>query len=354
MPIGLNRGRTVTLSDFINGKTSVTPPLRVPVVDLFCGAGGFSCGAALAGHTVRLAVDSDDTALEWHKKNHPQADHYAYSLPDDRLLAQLPAPDTMWHFHGSPPCQLLSQAAGGGQRKDRWDEGLANIRFYINLVLERRPASWTMEQVPNDVVLGLLEAYRARHPEVVDYTVVNMQHFGVPQARKRVIAGSPWIVKRILDLRDPMQAPRVIDFCHGRPKGAVGLKGTSTSQGSKKNPLRKKAFHRPSRLIPRERRVKKSGVCGPAPTVTALSTLRWTDDQLDTIRMLSVREEAQLQTFPDSYKFPDRGKEGHRMVGNSIPPMFVERLLFNYRLPASHPAVGNPAVFPPPAPASVC
>eukprot|EP00966_Prymnesium_polylepis_P232684 5381564-Prymnesium_polylepis.1 len=70
------------------------------VVDLFCGIGGFSEGARQAGHTVILAIDADEQALQTHKVNHPDCETVLTTLPDG--LPPLPRDA---HWHASPPCQ---------------------------------------------------------------------------------------------------------------------------------------------------------------------------------------------------------------------------------------------------------
>ena len=73
----------------------------VEVYDLFCGAGGFSTGAALAGCRIAFACDSDPVALSTHIINHPGAEHLQCTLPRDDL--PLPTDGRRWHLHGSPP-----------------------------------------------------------------------------------------------------------------------------------------------------------------------------------------------------------------------------------------------------------
>ena len=71
-------------------------------VDLFCGIGGASQGAAQAGLRVVLAVDVDKFMLGVHELNHPDATHIVAELPPEQPL---PLPKAgKWHLHGSPPC----------------------------------------------------------------------------------------------------------------------------------------------------------------------------------------------------------------------------------------------------------
>ena len=47
-------------------------PPNTNVVDLFCGIGGFSCGAKHAGHNVVMAVDSSSDLLKCRAANNPE------------------------------------------------------------------------------------------------------------------------------------------------------------------------------------------------------------------------------------------------------------------------------------------
>ena len=155
--------RQVTLQSLFAGTATSSRARVVDVYDLYCCAGGYSTGAVQAGHTVKLAVDCWEEALECHAANHPDTEHLLLSLGDDThdtLLEKLPPPGTdaaPWHLHGSPPCQLLSKAWGQGVRSDRYDEAMANVKYYLRVVRETKPNGWTMEQVPNPVLITYFE-----------------------------------------------------------------------------------------------------------------------------------------------------------------------------------------------------
>ncbi|KAG5188631.1 S-adenosyl-L-methionine-dependent methyltransferase, partial [Tribonema minus] len=117
------------------------------LVDLFCGIGGFSEGARLAGAEVALAVDSWRAALDVHASRHPDAEHWCEELGGDvaefarRVRAAVPVGCRL-HLHGSPPCQQLSSLNPGGDR----EEGARLVTWYLDVVDALRPDSWTMEQ----------------------------------------------------------------------------------------------------------------------------------------------------------------------------------------------------------------
>lgn len=324
--------RTATIEEAFGTPTSMGPPTTVPVIDLYCGVGGFSTGAEQAGHAVVVAVDSWPAALTWHAANHPRCAHYGYRLPDPRLLERLPAPDTRWHLHGSPPCTLLSKVDVSIGFTTRNDEGLRNVRDYLDVARAARPASFSMEQVANQKVLKLLDEYKARHPLWLDYVVVKMHEYGVPQTRIRVIAGSPWLVDKLHTARCRTPLVRARDVCSEMPRMAAGLKSQSTSKGNRWQ-QQTPAFQTPIKKIARENLAKKGGLSVAAPTVLCTNRLAWLDSTGHTIRMLTLREHANLQTFPSTFRFPDDGSLAQRLCGNSVPPQFAKLLLSDYRLP---------------------
>lgn len=346
--------RTATLKETLSRVAAFGPATAVPVVDLYAGIGGFSEGAALAGHEVRVAVDCDGEAMQWHEANHPRAQHYTYSMPDPRLLDRLPPPKSRYHLHGSPPCTFLSQACRiDHAERDR--RGVKHVRHYLELARQLDPASFSLEQVNNWAVIDVLAEFAARFPGWLDYEVVRMEQYAVPQSRTRVIAGSPWLIERLRSARNVFAAPRARDACATVPSGAVGLKGSATNRSrrwAQREPSQLlPAFQKRNRPLPMARRQKRGGLAAPAPTVLACGSLQWTREGGHTLRSLTLREHADFQTFPRGYLFPDDRKLAQRLCGNAVPPMFAKLLMSGYRLPVERDGFQEP-VFParPPSP----
>ena len=44
------------------------------------------------------------------------------------------------------------------------------------------------------------------------------------------------------------------------------------------------------------------------------------------LRRMTVRECARVQSFPDWYRFPGSDRDGYRVIGNSVPPLYAKRL----------------------------
>jgi DNA (cytosine-5)-methyltransferase 1 len=140
--------------------------VSLTVIDLFCGAGGFSQGLKEAGHEIILAIDSDETAVESHELNHPHSEHW---LEDVRDLNRLPHADAVV---GSPPCREFSR----GNPLRTLDLSLS--MEFLRLALSARPKCFLMENVPS---AGKLLPLKGR--------VIDSADFGVPQHRHRWFGG---------------------------------------------------------------------------------------------------------------------------------------------------------------------
>ena len=303
----------------------------IDVVDLFCGVGGFSEGARQAGHRVVLAVDGNKNALDAHKLNHPSAVHELAILPAENLVQLLPSAGAKWHLHGSPPCTKLSRAGGTNRSAADRADGLFLVKWFLDLVAEVGCTTWSMEQVAQEDVLEELAARKKAAPNIYAYHVVNMAHFGVPQERKRVIAGSPALVSRMQGRADPLRDPRVMDVIPDHPALAVGIKGRRATLGREWYKKHAKAFQTPINKIPMELRMKRGGLSRPAPTVLASSPHRWVDATGKTIVTLSIKEHAALQSFPPEYQFSRLSKHALTEIGNAIPPRMAFELMTEWR-----------------------
>lgn len=158
------------------------------VLDLFCGAGGASCGIDMAEFDVVAAVDTDTDALDIHAANLPgYTIRHDLSDVDPSILperAQSPA-----YVHGSPPCKGFSTA---NDDRDADDPRNSLVFDFVEWVGELQPAVVTMENVTGmtnitdhfmDRVCGAFREVGYR----VKWRVLNAADYGVPQTRKRVI-----------------------------------------------------------------------------------------------------------------------------------------------------------------------
>lgn len=293
---------------------------RPKFVDLFCGIGGASTGAMNAGYQVVLAVDSWQKALGVHKRNHPHTKHLCLKLPPTEPLT-LPGADTIWHLHGSPPCTLLSQAANRTRTEEEREEGAELVKWFLDFALTSEATTWSMEQVPARHVTDLLNEYCHRDAPFfskIDWDIFDFADYGVPQHRRRILAGSPHLIgkmrkarKRHASVSSFITKPR---GTHIRNNVAYGKQPKQGASGQRKH-------------------YTNDDCCRPISeasyTVCASQPLFWATPGTDTkLEWLTPEEGLRLQAFPKGYQLGYLSNSATQCgVGNALPPPVITQLL---------------------------
>lgn len=165
---------------------------RPVVIDVYSGVGGLSLGAARAGFRVAAAVDIDLISLETHAKNFPHTAHLhrtVRTLEGDELLsfAKLRR-GQLDGLMGGPPCQGFS-VIGHKRSIDRRNDLFAH---FFRLVAETRPKFYLAENVPN-ILADNYSRVRNRALQsvessyiVLDPIAVTASDYGAPTKRTRV------------------------------------------------------------------------------------------------------------------------------------------------------------------------
>jgi|SaaInlV_125m_DNA_1040241.scaffolds.fasta_scaffold04818_3 site-specific DNA-cytosine methylase len=301
---------------------------RMPVVDLFSGIGGWSEGARQAGHRVVLAVDCSERLLRIHAKNHPECRHLCLELgpaTEEQLVQQLRrvVPEgRAWHLHASPPCTAISTIRSATRTRDV-HEGMRLVLWYVALVLRLRPTTWSMEEVGTGMLDGILVMAQHMHPDVVAFASdVHFESYGVPQSRKRTLAGTPRLVERFLT--DPTlraDAP-VLSAVLAPPEGAVLVKGAA---GKCVDPSRTVVHSDGSQTNNTPLRLMKS-VDALCYTCLAGNPHYWCRSDFTTIRRFNTREQATLQCFPKEYRFGSVG-DSIAGIGNAVPCLVARKFM---------------------------
>lgn len=293
------------------------------MVDLFCGVGGASTGAVAAGYEVVLAVDSWEEGLAAHALNHPCARHLCVELPPAEPLP-LPSKEECWHLHGSPPCTKLSIANQERVLEAR-DEAVRLVRWYVDFALASTATTWSMEQVAVPAVLELLQEYKAArspHRSRVDFEVFDFFHHGVPQHRRRLIAGSPELLAR---LRRAPRVHRCVNDVISEPRGTHVRNYVTWNTWKPPEIVDGKRVYEYVYRGPDE---CCKPVTGPSHVILAGIPLRWaTPGTGGGFKLFTPEEAAAVQCFPAGYKLPSHPRLGMRAVGNAIPPVVMTRLL---------------------------
>ena len=299
----------------MEGERAVHEPMPAALVDLFCGMGGASCGAALAGVPVLLAVDANEEALRTHAANHPNCQHQLADLPCE---LDLPRGPYSLHVHASPPCQKFSSVNVRNVTEKDQAESLSLIEWSVRFAREHA-TTWSLEQVSSPHVRSLLTSLG------VPFVVVDAADFGVPQHRKRIVAGSDCVVE---GMRDKAEKFRQSGRPYATPATSLPhCEGTHLRNGNTNAYLRgADGTHKLTRITISCSRFHRP-VTEPAYTVTASSPVRWWSEEWGGCKSVSVSDLALLQSFPPTYLIHPVKRHANREVGNALPPLVAKAIL---------------------------
>lgn len=336
-------------------------------LDLFCGAGGLTLGFERGGFRCVGAADWDNAALETHGRNLSSPIHC--SDLSHTLVSDLPAADVIV---GGPPCQGFS-SAGMRQAEDARNDLVAQ---FAHLISELKPVAFLFENVEGFLtaseghyVFALLRPLIARG-YWVQVRKINAANYGVPQHRKRVIVigGLGWcptfppathsafgapgagLAGRSLPQTPTLaQAlsglPAAVQIQPGSPQGHYyrPLQGVDMARASALRPgqsmrdlppalqhgsFARRACRRVQDGTPTERRggaptgVRRLRECEPSKAITGGARAEFLHPQEH--RMLTLRECARLQTFPDDFTFCGTASQQSQLVGNAVPPLLAQ------------------------------
>lgn len=325
---------------------------QIEAVDLFCGAGGLTCGLRAAGVAVKVGVDADPACAYPYEVN-----NQARFLCEDVAKVSGSQVNSFFSGHsvrllaGCAPCQTFSSYNRKASEADnRW----WLLLQFSRLIRETRPELVTMENVPGlerqnvfRTFVSDLQAmgYRVQHQ------VVACEKYGVPQARRRLVLLASLLGNIRLLSPEEFGAKLVtvreaIGTLPAIKAGGKATQGDILHQSADLSPLnlrRIRASHPggswrdwPNDLVCRchkkEAGSTYSSVYGrmtwdqPSPTITtqfySYGSGRFGHPEQD--RALSLREGAILQGFPKSYRFVRNKDEVNkkiigRLIGNAVP-----------------------------------
>jgi DNA (cytosine-5)-methyltransferase 1 len=319
-------------------------------IDIFSGVGGLSEGMHQAEFKTKLAFEIDEIASKAYRLNHPDT---AVITKDIRKvsIAEIKRKLKGKKIHllaGCPPCQGFSSIRRLNRVEPVADDRNNLIMEYVRFVKALKPYTIMMENVPGLVHYSLfkeaLEILKEAGYIWIDYKVVNVKNYGVPQSRRRLVLvgsrlGEIKVAKPVeekktvrqvigkLPLPENSKDPIHKIFPVHTPEVQKRIELTPKNGGSRKD-------------LPKEYLLK----CHQAENVgfnDVYGRLRW-DDFSTTItggclnpskgrflhpeqnRCISAREAALLQTFPAKYKFdPHTPKDKLALqIGNALPPNF--------------------------------
>lgn len=300
--------------------------------DFYAGGGGWSLGLTLAGLSQVMSAEI------WPVANRTREWNFGTTEPriDIRKLTPSSVPDCEL-IVGSPPCTQFSYANKGGNGD--LSDGMVDVRSFLRIIREKQPKYWVMENVPRLAEILQLELKPGGSlAEFADLfssiDVFDMSDWGVPQRRRRCIAGR-YPRDELMALRGRL-APTLAEVVSGCAEGIDVVWGHRYTDVTDNTPGPSLSWE--EERINREKKLNHpiyNDMSFPdnsemtARTITATCTKVSREsiivcDGSGGYRLLTAREMAAVQSFPLSYQFRAKGQTDRvKMAGNAIPPLFT-------------------------------
>ena len=333
------------------------------IVDLFCGAGGFSIGFEMAGFNSILAIDKWEQAIETYNYNRKNkiastTDIYDYT---DGMLNSLKKKNNIVGIIGGPPCQGFSMVG----TRDAKDERNSLYLQYVRFVKIIKPQFFILENVRG--LLNLKGGYFK--DDIIDrfsklgynvcYKVLRASDYGVPQNRERVF---------FVGLRKDIYKDIFFDFDKIEKKDMVTTKMAlsdlpSLDRGEDFTKYRSEPLNDFQALM-RKNSKKVENNEGTEHTKQTIDIIKKVPDgkcirdiseelykvrnynaafkrmnsnapsgtidcghrnyfHYEENRIPTVREAARIQSFPDNYIFTGNKSTQYTQVGNAVPPLLA-------------------------------
>ena len=309
-------------------------PSAYTSVDLFAGAGGSSQGARSAGFNKLFSIEVDPDASQTIRDNFPSSIHLETSIQavSSEMLDQSTNGHRVNLLFAGPPCQGFSVAGLRNPADPRNQLFTECVRITKHL----QPDFIVMENVPGILSMEAGQVSDEIHRQFADIGYPNMTvrilesaAYGVPQFRPRAIfianrhgVHNPYPAE-LLTPEQYVDISHAIDDIKDHPRdsipnhqwtrhsAAIEARIAQLQPGDSLYTSFQDAFKRQRATEPSMTVKENHGGCHIHYSLN---------------RVLSAREMARLQTFPDDYKFAGRFKRVYWQVGNAIPCILAKHI----------------------------
>lgn len=305
----------------LDGHNETVRVQKYTLLDAFCGGGGITQGACMAGLHPAVGFDFDKDAINTYRANFQSKGTLCLLESVDEFIRRVSLLDAQErrHYvvdilHVSPVCKTFSPA----YTRPNEETGPANEAtvFSVQQLLETlQPRIVTVEEtygLLHDRHVAFLSALVNIFVSVgysVRWKVCNFAEYGVPQQRRRLlfIAAAP--------------GERLPPF--PQPTHGEGLKKLVTIQDT---------LMKIPEFATRQEESELGGCPKPALSADSLAkTITCNGGQKNYhpsgTRAYTIREMASLQTFPWYYRFPGKCVvPARQQIGNAVSPLMAKAL----------------------------
>lgn len=339
------------------------------ILDLFCGAGGFSSGLdSLDSFKTEIGCDFDKKVLTTFEKNIKGSKTICGDITNievKSLIIEEAKKRKVNMIIGGPPCQGFSlKGKNLGLNDPR------NFLFleYVKIVKELMPEVFVIENVKN--LVNACDGYFIKQilyefsnlGYIINYSILNAADYGVPQHRERtIIIGSlnksialPKPINSKVSVRDAISDLAYLESGEGLFESVYQNKPLTEYQAKLRTNAVKLFNHQATShskialeklaMIPPEgdKNSLPKELHGKQKFSTTWSRLVWDelsptiDTRFDTPsngknshpflnRAITPREAARLQSFPDTFFY---GKKCSvcKQIGNAVPPLLARAI----------------------------
>jgi DNA (cytosine-5)-methyltransferase 1 len=361
---------------------------KLKIINLFSGAGGFSLGAKRAGFDIAGSVEIDPQAISVYKRNFPNSPLWAKDISTISATEILKTFELQVGeidgIIGGPPCQGFSHM---GQNNSEDPRNKLFIHFF-EIVNDAVPKFFLAENVPgilspkNDKFIKQAQSKLEDKYEILEPMKLVAKEFGVPTTRERVFffgylkdqinsvesaefeaANAKFVcvkdaLKGLPQEIDPLwlreedgwrTIEKVVkgDFGSklygqipagvGDPAAIIRLNEKSEASGCLGTRHSEEIIDRYSKIeqgktdpVSKSRRLKPNEFCptlraGTGSDKGSYQAVRPLHPMEN--RVITPREAARLQGFPDWFQFHPTKWHSFRQIGNSVSPILAEHIL---------------------------
>ncbi|MFB2936096.1 DNA cytosine methyltransferase [Aerosakkonemataceae cyanobacterium BLCC-F154] len=317
---------------FIDVNTPPTATSTYKFVDLFCGAGGITQGLVQAGFQPIASVEVNAIASETYKFNFPQCHHFNGDIANfnsQNWLNEIDSPEIHLVI-GGPPCQGFSVAG----KRDPNDPRNRLFKEFVRVVSEIKPWYVVMENVPGIITMkkgAVLKAIREEFAAIgypnMSVAILESAAYGVPQIRPRAI-----FIANKFGMENPYPKIQLLAHEYKPIESAISDLPEYTAIPEINHEWTRHSPEYMERIakVPPGGSLYESYVDAfkrqypGKPSMTVKENHGGTHIHPYLNRVISAREMARLQTFPDSFIFKGSMKKAMWQIGNAVPPRLAE------------------------------